>query len=119
TALSVAAVPLLPGAFGSCFSVESNSAALAPPVDPGVYCYRADGLLTAAKVSFGTLTLSGTVGAAPPPVTMPPPLAHRTPLRPARHAPEPVGLTSGGVICGHPTRARRPPRRPRRRRSRR
>src|SRR5262245_40882993 len=44
-ALSVAQAPLLPGAVGTCYSVESTSAALAPPVDPGVYCYRGDGLL--------------------------------------------------------------------------
>jgi len=80
SALSVAAVPLLPGAVGACFSVESTSAALAPPVDPGVYCYRGDGLLTAAKVSFGTLTITGTVGAAPPSVTMPGPVVDRAPL---------------------------------------
>ena len=40
TALSVAVAPLLPGASGTCYSVESTSAALAPPVDPGIYCYR-------------------------------------------------------------------------------
>src|SRR5690606_15579890 len=52
TALSVTAVEPLPGASGACFSVESNSAALAPPVDPGVYCYEETGLLTAARVGF-------------------------------------------------------------------
>ena len=80
TALSVAAAPPLPGAKGNCYSVESNSAALAPPVDPGVYCYERDGVLTAAQVSFGTLTLVGTVGAAPASVTMPGPVVNRPPL---------------------------------------
>jgi hypothetical protein len=80
TALSVAAAPLLPGARGSCYSVESNSAALAPPVDPGIYCYERDGVLTAAKVSFGTLTLVGAVADAPPSVTMPGPVVDRPPL---------------------------------------
>jgi hypothetical protein len=70
-ALSVADTALLPGATGTCYSVESNSAALAPPVDPGVYCYRPDGVLTAARVSFGTLTLTGGVGAAPATVNRP------------------------------------------------
>jgi hypothetical protein len=79
SALSVAAVPALDGAPGSCFSVESNSAALAPPVDPGIYCYTADGLLTAARVRFGTLRLAGPVAAAPPSVTMPAPLVTRDP----------------------------------------
>jgi hypothetical protein len=92
-ALSVAAAPLLPGAVGACYSVESTSAALAPPVDPGVYCYRSDGLLTAAKVSFGTLTITGTVGAAPPSVTMPGPVVTRPPL-PLTAPPVPSGSPS-------------------------
>jgi hypothetical protein len=80
TALSVAPAPLLPGARGACYSVESNSAALAPPVDPGIYCYAADGTLTAARVGFGSLTLAGTVAPAPPSVTMPGPVVSRPPL---------------------------------------
>jgi hypothetical protein len=77
TALSVAAAPALPGSGGTCFSIESNAAALAPPVDPGIYCYDADGVLTGARVSFGTLILVGAVAAAPPSVTMPGPVVAR------------------------------------------
>jgi hypothetical protein len=80
TALSVASVPALDGAQGACFSVESNSAALAPPVDPGVYCYQADGVLTAAQVGFGTLVLAGAVAPAPGSVTMPAPVVGGDPL---------------------------------------
>jgi hypothetical protein len=80
TALSVAAAPSLRGAEGSCFSVESTSAALAPPVDPGIYCYRADGMLTAARLGLGTLTLTGPVGAAPSTVAMPAPQVDSGPL---------------------------------------
>jgi hypothetical protein len=80
TALSVTSTLPLPGSSGACFSVESNSAALAPPLDPGVYCYAPDGLLTAARVGFGTLTLTGTVGAAPPTVIMPGPVVSTAPL---------------------------------------
>jgi hypothetical protein len=94
TALSVASAPALPGAFGSCFSVESTSAALAPPLDPGVYCYRGDGILTAAQGSFGTLTLAGTVAAAPPSVTMPGPVVSRAPL-PLTAPPAPPPSPSG------------------------
>jgi hypothetical protein len=79
TALSVASAPAPDGATGTCFSVESNSAALAPPLDPGIYCYATDGLLTAARVGFGTLVLTGTVGAAPPSVTIPSPVVARDP----------------------------------------
>ena len=50
------------------------------PFDPGVYCYDPDGLLTAAKASFGTLTLAGPVAAGPPSVTMPGPVVTRAPL---------------------------------------
>jgi hypothetical protein len=73
TALSVASAPAPDGVTGTCFSVESNSAALAPPVDPGLYCYATDGMLTAARV------LTGTVGAAPPSVAIPAPVVARDP----------------------------------------
>ena len=90
TALSVAATGRLPGADdGRCFSVESNSAALAPPVDPGVYCYRADGTLTAARVRFGTLRLAGPVGGAPSTVAMPAPRVDADPL-PIKAPPPPT-----------------------------
>jgi hypothetical protein len=80
TALTVSAVPAPSGATGSCFSVESTSAALAPPVDPGTYCFDADGVLTAATVGFGTLQLVSPVAAAPPSVAMPGPVVNRAPL---------------------------------------
>jgi hypothetical protein len=89
TALSVAAAPLLPGATGECFSVESTSAALAPPVDPGIYCYGSDGTLTAARSGFGTLTLAGPVGAAPPSVAQPAPTVARGALPMAAPPPPP------------------------------
>jgi hypothetical protein len=73
-ALSVAPARLLPGARGTCFSVEANSAALTPPVDPGIYCYDADGTLTGLRVSFGTLVLATAVSPPPPTITLPGPL---------------------------------------------
>jgi hypothetical protein len=79
TALSVTATTLT-GAAGACFSVQSTSAALAPPVDPGVYCYADDGTLTGASTGFGTLLLAGTVGTAPPSVALPAPVIAGTPL---------------------------------------
>ncbi len=74
SAISVAA-GALPGAAGACFSVESNSTALAPPMDPGVYCYSDDGILTGARAGFGTLILAGAVSPAPPTVALPAPIA--------------------------------------------
>jgi hypothetical protein len=85
----VAATTALPDAQGRCYSVESNSAALAPPLDPGVYCYSAEGLLTAAKVGFGSLALAGPVAPAPPSVTMPAPLVDRAPVPVTAPAPPP------------------------------
>lgn len=89
TALSVAGAPVLPGASGSCFSVESTAAALAPPVDPGIYCYAPDGMLTAARIGAGTLTLTGPVAVGPPSVTMPAPVVVR-PLLAMTAPPPPV-----------------------------
>jgi hypothetical protein len=73
SALSVSATSL-PGVAGSCFRVESVAVALAPPLDPGVYCYADDVLLTGASVAFGTLVLAGVAEPAPPTVARPAPL---------------------------------------------
>ncbi|GLY05191.1 hypothetical protein Acsp01_55700 [Actinoplanes sp. NBRC 101535] len=70
SALAVTAVQPLEGAQGSCFSVDSVSASLDAPVDVGVYCYSADGLLTAARVEYGVLTLVSQV-AGPATVQLP------------------------------------------------
>ncbi len=72
-ALSVAPARLLAGARGTCFSVEANSAALPPPVDPGIYCYDVDGTLTGLRVSFGTLVLATVVSPPPSTITLPAP----------------------------------------------
>ncbi len=77
-ALAVNPATTLPGRRGgSCFSVEPNSAALAPPVDAGIYCFDADGMLTAATLGIGTCVLAGAPGAAPATVTMPGPVVTR------------------------------------------
>jgi hypothetical protein len=73
-ALSVATAPALPGVKGACYSVEPTAASLLSPVDPGIYCYDADGTLTGARVGFGTLTLAGGPAAAPPTVALPAPV---------------------------------------------
>jgi hypothetical protein len=89
TALSVTQIPTPSGATGTCFSVESTSAALAPPVDPGTYCYDQDGVLTMAAVGFGTLHLVAPVAAAPPSVAMPAPVVNRTPIAMVAPSPPP------------------------------
>ena len=80
-ALSVTTAQPLPGAQGSaCFSIDSISASMNAPVDVGIYCYAPDGLLTAAKVGFGTLTIASQPAAAPAAVTLPGPVAAGEPL---------------------------------------
>jgi hypothetical protein len=95
-ALSVAATQPLGGADGSCFSIESTSAALAPPLDPGIYCYTNDGVLTAARVGFGTLVLSGAVQAAPATVAMPARVVTRAPLPLTAPASPPSSASASG-----------------------
>ncbi len=73
-AISVDSAAPLPGARGQCFSVEPNSAALASPVDPGVYCYNDKGTLTAAALTMGTLTLAAAPAPAPATVVLPGPV---------------------------------------------
>ncbi|MGI5212909.1 hypothetical protein [Plantactinospora sp. CA-290183] len=89
----------LAGARGSCFAVESTSASVDPPLDPGIYCYDPDGTLTAARLPAGTLVLAGTPAAAPETVTLPGPLVDREPLGVAAppddlHSPVPDGSGS-------------------------
>ncbi|HWS34336.1 MAG TPA: hypothetical protein VN408_16535 [Actinoplanes sp.] len=70
--LAVSAVQPLEGAEGTCYSVDSVTASLDAPIDVGVYCYSTDGLLTAARVDFGTLKLIRQV-AGPPTLQLPGP----------------------------------------------
>ncbi len=73
-ALSVASAATLPGARGECFAVDGNSVALATPMDPGIYCFDGDGTVTAARMTVGSLLLTGPPVAAPASVTLPGPV---------------------------------------------
>ncbi|MEN3306186.1 MAG: hypothetical protein V7603_2388 [Micromonosporaceae bacterium] len=79
-AISVDVAAALPGSHGQCFSIEPSSASLAAPVDAGIYCYDADGTLTAAALGLGTLVLAGTPTAPPPTAALPGPVVPRDPL---------------------------------------
>ncbi len=92
-AISVDTAAPLPGAHGQCFSIEPNSAALATPVDPGVYCYDEKGTLTAAALPLGTLTLASAPAPAPPTVVLPGPVVPGAPLGTAAPTP-PSGSAS-------------------------
>ncbi|MDG4768527.1 hypothetical protein O7632_31195 [Solwaraspora sp. WMMD406] len=79
--LAVSEAEPLSGVDGTCFSVESTTASLSPPLDVGIYCYRADGTLTGARLGLGTLGLAGAPGAAPPSITLPGPVTAGSPVR--------------------------------------
>jgi hypothetical protein len=79
-ALSVSPALPLPGSQGSCFSVDSISASMNAPVDVGIYCYAGNGLLTAARVDFGTITLASTPVAPPAKVDLPGPIVDGDPM---------------------------------------
>lgn len=93
--LAVSVAETLPGADGTCFSVESTTASLRPPLDVGIYCYRSDGTLTGALLELGTVVLAGQPGAAPPSVTLPGPVTERPALRTGSPPAPPTSATSG------------------------
>jgi hypothetical protein len=86
-ALSIADAPTPRGARGSCFSVQGIAAAMAPPADPGLYCFDDSGLITAAQLPVGTLTIEGSVP-APPSVALPAPEVRDLPAADPAPAPE-------------------------------
>ncbi len=94
-ALSVVPASALPGSQGSCFSIDSISASLKAPVDVGIYCYADNGLLTAARVAFGTVTLAS-VAAAPERIDLPAPVVGGEPLGLQSPPPPPVVEPSVG-----------------------
>jgi hypothetical protein len=88
--LAVSSAEPLAGVTGSCYSVETTTASVASPLDVGIYCYADDGTLTGARLSFGTLVLSGAPAAAPPSITMPGPVTADPPLGMAAPPPPPT-----------------------------
>lgn len=78
--LAVSIGQLLPGATGTCFAVELTSVSLNPLLEVGIYCFDADGTLTAVRVASGTLVLAGSPAAAPPSVALPGPVVAGEPL---------------------------------------
>jgi hypothetical protein len=100
SALSVTAAQPLPGSTGRCFSIDTISASLSAPVDVGIYCYADDGLLTAARVKFGTLTIAGAPAAAPPTIDLPGPVTGGEPM--GLDAPPPPPVTEQPVVPSEP-----------------
>ena len=98
-ALSVTEVEPLDGAQGTCFSIDSISASLDAPVDVGIYCYTGDGVLTAARVGFGTLKLTS-LAPGPATVTLPGPEVGGQPMGTASPPPPPVIESSASASAG-------------------
>jgi hypothetical protein len=79
-ALSVTSAATLPGVTGTCFSVEPTTVAIAPPIDPGIFCYGDDGMPTGVRTRFGTLALAGPPAAAPATADLAGPVSNAPPL---------------------------------------
>ena len=99
-ALSVTAAQPLPGSTGRCFSIDTISASLSAPVDVGIYCYADDGLLTAARVKFGTLTIAGPPVPAPAKIDLPGPVTGGEPMD--MNAPPPPPTTEPPAVPSAP-----------------
>lgn len=78
--LAVSVSRPVPDTTGTCYSVESTSASLNPPLDVGIYCYDADGTPTAVRAALGTLRLAGPPGPAPATVQLPGPVVEDEPI---------------------------------------
>ena len=98
SALSVTAAQPLPGSSGSCYSVDTISASLSAPVDVGIYCYADDGLLTAARLAFGTLTIASAPAAAPPSIDLPGPVVAGDPMGLSAPPPPPVTIPPSAPV---------------------
>jgi hypothetical protein len=90
-ALSVTSATTLPGVSGTCFSVEPTTVSIAPPIDPGIFCYGDDGMPTGVRTRFGTLALAGPPAPAPATAELAGPVSNGQPLStsapPAQPAP--------------------------------
>lgn len=89
------------GEDGRCFAVQPSSASLLAPLDGGVYCYRPDGTLTAARLGLGDLTLVSADPVAPPAVELPGPVVPGgDPLPTASPTPSPTPSPTGSPDAG-------------------
>lgn len=85
--LSVSFAKSVEGASGECYAVESTYASLDAPLDTGIYCYDGEGVLTGARLSFGTLVLAQAPAAGPATIALPGPVVDGPALGMATPAP--------------------------------
>ncbi|MDR7279836.1 hypothetical protein [Catenuloplanes atrovinosus] len=89
------AKPVVKDVAGQCYAVESTYASLDAPLDTGIYCYDEAGVLTAAKLSFGTLALAQPPAGGPATIALPGPVTDGPALGMA--TPEPRAGTSSAA----------------------
>lgn len=65
----------LPHSTGTCYSVEPSSASIAPPMQAGIFCYEADGTLSAAALAHNRIVINGNPAPAPPGNPLPGPIS--------------------------------------------
>ncbi|MEV0129089.1 hypothetical protein AB0H83_11600 [Dactylosporangium sp. NPDC050688] len=78
--LAVAPADPLAGTSAPCFAVEPGVTAVQPPIDAGVFCYNDRGILVAARIPMGQLTLTGDPAPAPGTISLPGPVVDGAPL---------------------------------------
>ena len=100
SALSVSAARPLAGSQGTCFSIDSISASLNAAVDVGIYCYADNGLLTAARVDAGTVTIAGTPVTPPAKVQLPGPIVDGGPMGLESPTPPPPAVSTAPSPSG-------------------
>ncbi|MGH3645611.1 MAG: hypothetical protein ACRDTM_00285 [Micromonosporaceae bacterium] len=93
-ALSVAGDTTFSVPIGDCFSVEPNAAALAPPMDAGIYCFDTDGVLTGAQFGGRSLVISAAAGKPPKTLKLPAPVIAGKALSTAPPPPKPTPIAS-------------------------
>ncbi|MFI5839397.1 hypothetical protein ACIA8K_06735 [Catenuloplanes sp. NPDC051500] len=91
--LSVSFAKAVEGASGDCYAVESTYASLDAPLDTGIYCYDGGGVLTGARLSFGTLVLAQAPAAGPATIALPGPVVKGPALGMATPAPQKTQAT--------------------------
>ncbi|MDP9798736.1 hypothetical protein J2S43_007248 [Catenuloplanes nepalensis] len=94
------AKPVADGVAGQCYAVESTYASLDAPLDTGIYCYNDVGVLTGAKLSFGTLALTQAPVTGPGTITLPGPVTTGPALGMATPPPQTSTPSAGTPVDG-------------------
>jgi hypothetical protein len=102
--LAVAPAEPLAGTSAPCFAVEPGVTAVQPPIDAGVFCYNDRGILAAARIPLGQLTLTGEPAPAPETISLPGPVVAGAPLATASPPPPKPSPSASATAAVSPTR---------------